>query len=147
MYVAYPLKFSVPEVVQATWEKIGIFQSHTLLGPCSTPRNGTHTVSTGTQLYIRNRYRHVPAENPSQALLAVPAYMYHRVFWVPLSADANGTRSDFSRHACRCLAAQLHAKSVERSLPCQNTQNGDGWPRCGSTGLPPDPRSRRGAAG
>ena len=76
MYVAYPLKFSVPEVVQATWEKIGIFQSHTLLAA----HLGTVHISTGAHLYIRNRYRHVPAENPSQALLAVPAYMYHRVF-------------------------------------------------------------------
>ena len=52
MYVAYPLKFSVPEVVQATWEKIGIFQSHTLLAA----HLGTVHISTGAHLYIRNRY-------------------------------------------------------------------------------------------
>ena len=68
--------YHVPEVVQATLEKIGIFQSHTLL----VAHLETVHISIGAHLYIRNWYHHVHTENPSQALLAVPAYMYHRVF-------------------------------------------------------------------
>ena len=42
---------AVPEVVQATLEKIGIFQSHTLL---AAHLETVHIISTGAHLYIRN---------------------------------------------------------------------------------------------